>query len=174
MGYIPSPGFELRNCITSRNILCSKVFSSESLIRGLGIHPNAMVQKTLSDEAEQLVDQFNSDALEARFRVGLAAIDYPEEAARMLLELRSEITPSDFRSDDVREFAGDHDDVFIVGENLYDVARDELWDSSEKWSHCDMVWDDVRGVMSEHVATEISEWPEWMAIDVEILCLRPE
>jgi hypothetical protein len=133
-----------------------------------------MAQQTLSEEAEQLVNQFQSDALEAQFRSGLAAIDYPEEAARMLIELRSEITPSDFRSDDAREFADDHDDVFIVGENLYGVARDELWDSSEKWSHCDMVWDDVRGVMSAHVATEISEWPDWMAMDVEILCLRPE
>ena len=133
-----------------------------------------MAQQMLPDDAEQLIDQLDSDALAARFRRNRAAIDYPADAARMLLELRSEITLSDFRSDDVREFASSHEDLFIVGENLYDVARDELWDSSEKWSHCDMVWDDVRGVMSEHVATEISEWPDWMAMDVEILCLRPE
>jgi hypothetical protein len=36
------------------------------------------------------------------------------------------------------------------------------------------VWDDVRCVMTDHVPTEISEWPDWMAMDVEILCLRPE
>jgi len=133
-----------------------------------------MKQQTLPEEAEQLINQTDSDALEARFRESLAAIDYPDEAARMLLELRSEITLSDFSSDDVREFADDHDDVFIVGENLYGDAREELWDSSEKWSHSDMVWDDVRCVMTDHVATEISEWPEWMGMDVEILCLRSE